>query len=281
LAGEGPFGQRELFDWALPRLGLDPRSFQRLGRQVKKRIGRRVNELGLGNLSEYRDYLESQPDEWRELDARCFVTISRFFRDREVFGLLERVAFPELAQRAEAENRAEISVWSAGAAAGEEAYSLALLWRFCVARSHPRLALRVLGTELDPVSLVRATRRTYPAGCLRELPADIRDAAFVHEQGRLVLRPEHAEGVYFERGDLRRELPAGPFDLIACRNVAFTYFGEEAQRALLPRLCERLRRGGFLLIGKREDLPETSGALEEVAADARLFRHGGAPRTQA
>ena len=275
LASESAFGQRELFDWALPRLGLDPRSFQRLGKQVKKRIGRRVSELGLGNLSEYRDYIEWHAEEWHELDARCFVTISRFFRDAAAFQLLERVALPELAARADAEGLGEIRVWSAGAAAGEEAYSLALLWRFRVAGSYPGLALRVLATELDPVSLGRAARRAYPAGCLREVPDDIRAGAFVRETGQLVLRPEHAEGIRFVRGDLRRELPDGPFDLIARRNVAFTYFELAAQRALLARLLERLRPGGFLMIGKREDLPEASQALEEVEDGSRLFRHRG------
>lgn len=273
MAAERPIDQRELLAWALPRLGLDARSFQRLGKQVKKRIGRRVSELGLGDLSAYRAYLESHPEEWRELDARCYVTISRFFRDARVFRLLEQLALPELAASAEVEGRRELSLWSAGAAGGEEAYSLALLWHFRLAEAHPTLSLRVLATELDAVSLARAARRAYPPGCLREVPADIREAAFEKHQAALVLRPEHAEGVRFERADLRRELPPGPFDLIACRNVAFTYFDAASRRALLPRLLERLRPGGFLWIGTREALPAADARLVELGPESRLYRY--------
>ncbi len=109
-----PISHRELFSWALPRLGLEPRSFERLGKQVRKRIGRRVSELELGDLSEYRAYLEAHPEEWQELDARCYVTISRFFRDKQVFDVLEHVALPALAASALAEGRSELGVWSAG-----------------------------------------------------------------------------------------------------------------------------------------------------------------------
>ncbi|MBK8994695.1 MAG: chemotaxis protein CheR [Myxococcales bacterium] len=266
------FGHRELFAWALPRLGLDPLSFERLGKQVRKRIGRRVAELGLGDLAAYRAYLESHPEEWRELDARCFVTISRFFRDGQVFELLERVALPELAAGAEAEGRHELSIWSAGAAGGEEAYSLALLWRFRLAPRHPALELSVLGTELDPVSLARAAARRYPPGCLREVPADIRQAAFGRAAAELELHAEHARAVRFERGDLRRELPPGPFDLISCRNVAFTYFDAAARMKLLPRLLERLRPRGYLLLGRREDLPRSETRLAELDPGSRLYR---------
>ncbi|GMV14643.1 MAG: hypothetical protein AMXMBFR56_28670 [Polyangiaceae bacterium] len=268
---------RELFAWALPRLGLEPRSFERLGKQVRKRIGRRVSELGLGDLSAYRGYLETHPEEWQELDARCYVTISRFFRDRAVFELLERVALPGLAAQAEADGRHELSVWSAGAAGGEEAYSLALLWRFRLAPSYPGLELRVLGTEIDPVSLSRAARRRYPPGCLREVPADIREAAFVRVGAELELREELANGVRFEHEDLRQVIAAGPFDMICCRNLAFTYFDSATRPAVLAALLTRLRDGGYLLIGRRESLPLALPALHEASPDSRLYRLADRP----
>jgi chemotaxis protein methyltransferase CheR len=74
-----------LLRWALPRLGLRWPGFRKVRRQVCKRITRRIRELGLADVTTYRERLESVPEEWPELDALCRITISRFYRDRAVF----------------------------------------------------------------------------------------------------------------------------------------------------------------------------------------------------
>ena len=51
-------------------------------------------------------------------------------------------------------------------------------------------------------------------------------------------------------------MPDGPFDVICCRNLAFTYFETELQREILARLLERLAEGGILVLGRHETLPE-------------------------
>ena len=63
-------------------------------------------------------------------------------------------------------------------------------------------------------------------------------------------------GVTLLRQDLRREWPEGPFHLVLCRNVAFTYFAPALQQQVLAELCARLVPGGLLVLGKGEALPE-------------------------
>jgi chemotaxis protein methyltransferase CheR len=69
--------------------------------------------------------------------------------------------------------------------------------------------------------------------------------------------------------DLDDEPPAGPFDLVLCRNVAFTYFAPNRQRAVLARLGRALRPGGALVIGLHEQLPELEG-FEPCSRTARF-----------
>jgi chemotaxis protein methyltransferase CheR len=62
----------------------------------------------------------------------------------------------------------------------------------------------------------------------------------------------------FEQHDIRRgAVPsaAGKFALVACRNLAFTYFREDLQHEVLMHLAGALQPGGFLLIGAHERLP--------------------------
>lgn len=67
--------------------------------------------------------------------------------------------------------------------------------------------------------------------------------------------------VDFRVQDLRVEMPDGAFDVILCRNVAFTYFDESVQLAVTRRLVDRLRVGGALVVGQHEEPPQLEGAL--------------------
>ncbi len=86
----------QFLQWALPRLGLRWPGFRKVRRQVHKRINRRLEELRLTQIAEYRDYLETHPDEWRILDGFLRTSISRFYRDRGAWDGLRDEILPEL-----------------------------------------------------------------------------------------------------------------------------------------------------------------------------------------
>jgi chemotaxis protein methyltransferase CheR len=250
-----------LLQWAAPRLGLRWAGLRRVRRQVCRRVARRISELGLASAGDYRALVERDPAERRELDARCRISISRFFRDRAVYETLSGQVLPALVRGARAQGRHELHAWSAGCASGEEPYSLALVWTFELAPRNLDLSLRIVATDSDPHLIERARRACYPASSLRELPADWRERAF-EPRGRLCcLRPELRAAVVLRCEDLRERQPQGPFDLVLCRNVAFTYFADEAQRRALERIVERLCPGGALVIGRHESLPGPHGPL--------------------
>jgi len=237
-----------------PRLGLRAAGYRRVRGTVRKRLSRRLVALGF-DLPAYMRYLETHPDEWQWLDRSCRITISRFGRDAPVFERLMTHVLPERAAAASAAGRAGLRVWSAGCASGEEAYATAIAFRARVAPLYPRLELDVLGTDLEPAVLARARRGGYPPGNLRELPDALRALAFERRSGELFVRPEYREGVAFALADLRGPAPPGPFDVILCRNAAFTYFAEPLQQHVTTALCTALRPGGVLVVGAGEVLP--------------------------
>lgn len=266
-----------LLRWALPRLGLRSSGFRRVRGQVCKRIGRRIGELGLADAGAYRWYLEDAPAEWRRLDALCRITVSRFYRDRATFDHLGAAVLPALAAAALARRDPTLCCWSAGCASGEEPYSLTLLWAFRISPTCPKLSLEVVATDADPHLLERAARACYPPGALRELPPEWRERAFGHDDGNCCLRPSFRGRIRFLCQDIRRVQPKGPFDLVLCRNLAFTYFDERLQRRTLMDIMARMRPGAALLIGKGERLPAT-GALDPSPGGFGVYwRAGAAP----
>ncbi len=267
---------REFLEWALPGLGLSWRGFRRVHRQVCRRIARRLADLHLPDCPAYRQYLEAHPAEWTLLDEFCRIPISRLVRERAVFERLASDVLPALAEAATARGDDSLRCWSAGCASGEEPYSLAILWLLVLASRYPGLSLSVTATDVDEQLLERARAAVYRRSSLREVPDEWIAAAFTRSGDRYTLRPEYRTPVRFHQEDLRRALPPGPFDLILCRYVAFTYFDEALQRRTLDRLLTALRPGGALVIGLKERLPAGIEGIEPWAPDLLIFRRVGA-----
>ena len=247
--------------WALPELGLAAKGYRRVRRQVCRRIGQRAAELRLPDLTAYRSYLEARPAEWEVLAGFCRIPISRFYRDAPVFDALGLSVLPALAQNLEERGGFELSAWSAGCASGEEPYSVALLWHFRLAAHFPGIALRILATDADPGLLERAQRACYRRSSLKELPNAWRTAAFEPQNDHLCLKEQFRRKVEFEHADLCGPAPTRRFDLVLCRNVAFTYFDPAGRHRALARLIAALEPGGALVIGRKEGLPAGAAGL--------------------
>ena len=257
--------------WALPKLGAHWPGFRKVRSQVCKRVARRLKSLALPDASAYRAYLETHFDEWSHLDELCWISISRFCRDHTVFDCLQRTLLPKLAEAARRKGAAQVRAWSAGCGAGEEPYTLNLLWRLSVQREFPNMELRILATDIDAQQLERAYSACYSRGSLKELPEGWIQIAFEENEGRYSLRPEYRQGIEFRQQDLRRDLPDGPFSLILCRNLAFTYFDQSLQRETAAALHERLALGGLLVLGRHEALPAGTTGLKELEPRLRIY----------
>jgi chemotaxis protein methyltransferase CheR len=257
--------------WALPRQRLRWEGYRKVRRQVCRRVERRLRELGLSGAGAYRTYLEENPGEWLLLDALCHVTISRFYRDRGTFELLARTVLPDLARRASGRGDA-VEAWSAGCASGEEPYSLVLAWEHAIRPSLPDVSLHVLASDADGTMVERAKAASYEESSLRELPASWLRTGFTRRGGRYHLRPRFRRPVTVVVHDVRERPPAGSYDLVLCRNLAFTYFDAALQLEVAGSLHGALGPEGVLVLGSHETLPAGAGGFEPLCAGRGVYR---------
>ncbi len=239
-----------------PRLGLQWRPFNRKG--IKRRIERRMAEVGRSTFQDYLRKFEEEPEERELLATLLTVTISRFFRDRTVFDILAQSILPGLLKE---EKRERLSIWSIGCASGEEPYSLFLLWKWRLEKAWPQVRLSVVATDIDGDLLKRAEERRYKKSSLREVPEEIVEAFFEREDDLYRLKVPLGESIEFRRHDILREETYSDIDLVLCRNLAFTYFSKESQILVLKKIAFGLREKGYLVIGKDENLPLTYPTL--------------------
>ena len=91
------------------------------------------------------------------------------------------------------------------------------------------------------------------------------------------MRDHYKQAVMVARHDIRTPPPHGPFDLVMCRNLAFTYFDRDLQRATGARLADVLRPGGALVLGGHEALPKDLSRFRAVERSSPGLSAGGQP----
>jgi chemotaxis protein methyltransferase CheR len=241
--------------WALPQLRMRWAGFRKVRGQVQKRVNGRLQALDLAGPWAYRDYLRQHPGEWLVLDTLCHITISRFYRDQGVYALLAGQIMPDLAQQATRDRQAQLRIWSAGCASGEEPYSLSILWTLQLEQRFPDVTLTILASDVDRHLLGRARKACYPCSSLRDLPPAWRDAAFTESAGDYCLQTAFMRPVLLVEHDVRTPAPATSLHLILCRNLVYTYYERDLQLEITTRLHAALRPGGVLVLGSHETLP--------------------------
>lgn len=261
--------------WALPQIRLRWAGFRKVRRQVCKRVERRRRELGLDDPLAYRHFLEANPDEWQVFDSLCRISISRFFRDRGTFHCLADTVLPELARMTLERPSRELRCWSAGCASGEEPFSLRILWELRLRRHFPEISLHIVATDSDAHLLSRAGQGCYQWSSLKEIPREWLATAFEQRGDAYCLRQDFRRSIDFACQDIRRQVPHGPFDLIFCRNLVFTYFEARLQQDLMEKILSRLAPRGALVIGRNETLPAGSWDIEPWNNARDIFQRAG------
>ena len=209
--------------------------------------------------------------ELEELIEAVRVGESRLFRHRSHYAALAAA----LAAGGVLEAGRAIRVWSAGCAAGQEPYSLAVV----LARALPGHAISIIATDISAAALAEAQAAAYPAAALADVPEPWRDA-FVVDGELARVRPELAALVRFERANLLDGFAPRGCDVVWCRNVLI-YFTAAARRRAIERLVGAAHTGGLLFVGYSESLRDVPELEPRRHGDAVYYVKRGAPARRA
>jgi len=250
----------EQFREILRYFGRSWSGYRRVRRGVMKRLRAHMLTLECRSLTEYLQRLETETEE-RQRSERCMdVSISRFFRDRDLWQVLGGVVLPGLILGTEE----GIRVWSAGCACGEEAYSFKIVWQTLHNRFDRLPELELWATDVNPVFLEKAQEGIYTPSSLKELPAPWRSTCFdrLPRRNRFALSASLKRDIVWKQHNLVSEAPpSAGFHLVFLRNNLLTYYEKGLQIPAFGRVVSALREGGMLVIGKKERIPPECGPL--------------------
>ena len=227
--------------------------YRKVRKGVKKRIQRHMQQLNCRSVTDYLIILDDEPDRRHECELLMSVSISRFFRDRRLWDMIEGRWLPDMI----AKGPLELKVWSAGCACGEEVYSFKIIWDRLGQRREHLPVLELLATDRHPDYLERARSGVYNRSSLKEVPAAWHDVYFdVRRGGRQYLIKDHLKsGIRWQLHHLSTDPPAGDFNIICLRNNILTYCRQAAQKKALTGILDSLSPGGLFIIGCHERLP--------------------------
>jgi chemotaxis protein methyltransferase CheR len=195
-----------------------------------------------------------------------------FYRDLGVFQAIRAALLPRLAAARAASRR--LRIWSAGCSTGQEVHSLAMMFRADDAR-WTGWTIEILGTDVSAQAIEQAREGRYSQMEIqRGLPITDLLARFDQEGESWRIRPDAAARPVFRVHNLLDPPPAGPFDMILCRNVLL-YFAADRKRQVLDRLASVLAPDGFLILGAGETVLDQTDALGPDAEIKGMYRPVG------
>jgi chemotaxis protein methyltransferase CheR len=232
---------------------------------LEKRLVRRIRETDAGSFSAYHYMLRrdaSGDQELANIIDDLTTNETYFFRERNQLRALLEEILPQLIALREAERESPLSIWSAGCSSGEEPYSIVMLAMeagFEVGRN-----LRVYASDISRRMLNKARRGVYRPASFRDTEPCLKEKYFTEKDGLWRISDEVKQHVAFTHLNLLdqgRISLLGTMDVILCRNVII-YFDLETKRKVIRTFSEKLRAGGYLLLGHSESLVNVSNAFE-------------------
>jgi len=246
---------------------------------LMKTIEKRLGATAINTLADYCEYLSKTRGEVDALSRSLTITYSEFFRNPLTFAMLKQWVLPRLMEEQERTNRTEIRVWSAGCAAGQEAYSIAMLLDELISTKGKGQSFRIFATDRSNTIIETAGQGLYNFAEIQNVGLKQFHSYFSQEGEAYRIGFGLREHIDFSAYDLLDELsnspPAsiyGDFDLIFCSNLLF-YYRPEIRQLILNKVHRSLSPNGYLVTGEVEKaIVESVNGFRLVSPPAAIFQ---------
>ncbi len=251
---------------------------------LSRSLETRCTETSSVTVDDYCKYLSGHREEADALSRSLQNSHSEFFRNPLTFALLESLVLPSLLKERQGTKGGSIRIWSAGCAAGEEAYSIAILLDKQVTASEQPVSYQIFATDISEDELARAKSGVYDVAKVQNVRLKHLYTYFHSCGDTYTVIPRLRDHIDFSRYNLLDKHSTSPptsiygnFDLIICANVLF-YYRPEARQSILDKLHRSLIPGGYLVTGEAErEMVEQADDIYPVFRPAAVYRKSSRP----
>ncbi|MBU1205735.1 MAG: PAS domain-containing protein [Proteobacteria bacterium] len=238
---------------------------------VYRRIERRMGIHQIDKIVTYVRFLRGNPQELELLFKELLIGVTNFFRDPAEWEQLKREVIPALlAGRSPSQ---ALRAWVPGCATGEEAYSLAIVFKEALEELKPpkNVMLQIFATDLDRDAIEKAREGVFRANIAADVSPERLSRFFVQGKRGYQISKTIREMVVFAPQNVIMDPPFTKLDILSCRNLLI-YLTPELQKKLLPLFHHSLNPGGILFLGSAESIGTFADLFALLDGKARLYR---------
>jgi two-component system CheB/CheR fusion protein len=238
---------------------------------IYRRVERRMGLHQIDRIANYVRFLRENPQEVELLFHELLIGVTNFFRDPQAWEQLKSEVIPALLAKTDAGQT--LRAWVPACSTGEEAYSLAMLFKETLDEFMPakNIALQIFATDLDTYAIEKARAGVFPANIAADVSAKRLERFFTKAEGGYRVTKSIREMIIFAPQNIIMDPPFTKLDFVSCRNLLI-YLTPELQKKLLPLFHYSLNPGGYLFLGNSESVGNFTRLFAPLDGKSRLHR---------
>jgi two-component system CheB/CheR fusion protein len=241
---------------------------------VYRRIERRMGIHQIDKIADYVHYLQENPQELELLFNELLIGVTNFFRDPEMWEDLKNKALPTLISKRLLSQ--QLRAWIPGCSTGEEAYSLAIIFKEVIEKLKPQknITLQIFATDLDRFAVDKARNGFYPENIVADISPERISRFFIKKENGYEISKAIREMVIFAPQNIIMDPPFTKLDILCCRNLLI-YMTSELHNKLIPLFHFVLNPGGILFLGSAETTRTFTDLFTHVEKKSRIYVRSG------
>jgi two-component system, chemotaxis family, CheB/CheR fusion protein len=227
---------------------------------VYRRIERRMTVHNIDKIAAYVIFLTENPKEIEILFKELLIGVTSFFRDAAVWEKLRDTILPEIISKLEPGSI--LRAWIPGCSTGEEAYSLAIVFKEALEKVNPHggFSLQIFATDLDNEAIEIARKGIFSSNITEYVSAERLKRFFLQTEDGYFINTEIREKVVFAQHNVIMHPPFTKIDILCCRNLLI-YMEPELQKKMIGLFYYSLNPDRIMLLGSSETLGSSGGNL--------------------
>jgi two-component system CheB/CheR fusion protein len=236
-----------------------------------RRIERRMNIHKIDKIASYVTFLNENPKEIEILFKELLIGVTSFFRDAAVWEKLKETIIPAIISKLEPGSI--LRAWVPGCSTGEEAYSLAIVFKEALEKINPHggFSLQIFATDLDNEAIDIARKGIFPASISEDVSEERLKRFFLKTSDGYFINTEIREKIVFAQHNVIMHPPFTKIDILSCRNLLI-YMEPELQKKMIGLFYYSLSPTGIMILGSSETLGTQSHLFTSLDLKLKIFK---------
>ena len=236
-----------------------------------RRIERRKGIHQIDKIQGYVRFLQENPKEVDILFKELLIGVTSFFRDTIMWDKLKNEVLPYLLKTIS--DGHVLRAWVAGCSTGEEAYSLAIIFKEVLEKidGGKNLTLQIFASDIDKDAIDRARKGFFTSNIAVDVQPERLKRFFTVEAEGYRINSALREMVVFAPQSVIKDPPFTKLDILMCRNLLI-YMEPELQKKLMALFHYSLNPGGIMALGTAETLGNSNVGFKVVDPKLKIYK---------